>query len=344
MSLQNKIFWREQNHIEHVADKISIIGAGMVGMAAAVCMLGSGVTKNLVLVDAFGEKVKGEVLDLQHGALFLKHPRISGGNDFAETAGSKLCIITAGVRQEPGESRLALAQRNADIMAKLVPELVKHSPDTLILMVGNPCDVMTYVAWKASGLPANKVIGAGTTLDSQRFKVALGRKFNINPSNIHAWIIGEHGDNSIALWSSVNIGGIRIQQLNPKFGTSEDPENWAQLHKDVVGAAQTIQELKGYTNWGVGMSVAAMAKALIHNKHTVFPVSVNAKGRYGIEDDIFIPIPTVVGSNGVTDIIHLNLSEKELTDLQNTARLLKQVQDSIKIKGKEIKCKCRRCK
>ncbi|KAL3273437.1 hypothetical protein HHI36_014881 [Cryptolaemus montrouzieri] len=344
MNIQNKIFWRDQPHIENIGDKISIVGAGMVGMSVAVSMLGTGVTKNLVLVDAFGDKVKGEVLDLQHGALFLKHPRIQGGNDFSATQGSKLCIITAGVRQEPGESRLSLAQRNADIMAKLVPELVKHSPDTMILMVGNPCDVMTYVAWKASGLPSHKVMGAGTTLDTQRFKVALSRKFNLNPANIHAWIIGEHGDNSIALWSSVNIGGIRIQQINSKFGTDEDPENWMELHKDVIGAAQAIQELKGYTNWGVGMSVAAMAKALITNKLTIYPVSVNAKGRYGIEEDIFIPLPSVLGSNGITDVVHLNLNERELTDLQNTAKLLKQVQDTIKIKGKEIKCKCRRCK
>lgn len=344
MNIQDKIFWNVQPHQEHFGDKVSIIGAGMVGTATAISVLGTGVTKNLVLVDAFGEKVKGEVMDLQHGSLFLKYPMINGGNDFSLTQGSKLCIITAGVRQEQGESRLSLAQRNSDIMVKLVPELVKYSPDTMILMVGNPCDVLTYVAWKVSGLPQHKVIGAGTTLDSQRFKVLIAKKFKVNPGNVHAWIIGEHGDNSIPLWSSINIAGLRLKDLNPLIGTEADPENWLSLHQEVIGAAGAIQELKGYTNWGVGMSVAVMAKAMLSNKQAVFPVSVNANGRYGIKDDVFLPLPSVIGANGVTDIVNLNLSPDELSALQDTAQLMKSVQDGIQIKGADVKCKCRRCR
>ncbi|KAL3273438.1 hypothetical protein HHI36_014882 [Cryptolaemus montrouzieri] len=344
MSLTNKILINTQPHLEYLGEKISIIGAGMVGMASAVSILNRRVTKNLVLVDAFGDKVKGEVLDLQHGALFLKHPIISGGNDYEATKGSKLYIITAGVRQIPGESRLNLTQRNADIMVKLVPELMKHSPDALILMVGNPCDVMTYVAWKASGLPTHKVIGAGTTLDSARFKVNLAKKLNINPEDIHAWIIGEHGDHSIALWSSINLSGMRLQHINQQIGTVEDSEDWIQCHKEVVGAAQAIQELKGYTNWGIGMSVAVMAKAIISNELNVFPVSVNAKGKYGIQDDVYIPLPAVLGCNGITDIVDLHLSEKELTALQNTAKVMKEVQDGVNLGSQAHKCNCTRCK
>ncbi|KAL3273436.1 hypothetical protein HHI36_014880 [Cryptolaemus montrouzieri] len=344
MNIRTKILWNVQPHLENVGDKVSIIGAGMVGIATAVSVLGTGVTKNLVLVDAFGDKVKGEVMDLQQGSLFLKYPRISGGNDFSATQGSKLCIITAGVRQEAGESRLTLAQRNSDIMVKLVPELIKYSPETILLMVGNPCDVLTYVAWKVSGLPQHKVLGAGTTLDTQRFRVLIAKKFRVNPANVHAWIIGEHGDNSIPLWSSVNISGMKLKDLNPLIGRHNDPEKWIDLHREVIGAAGAIQELKGYTNWGVGMSVAAMARSILGNKLAIYPVSVNANGKYGIADDIFLPLPAVLGSNGVCDIINLNLSPEELASLQDTAALLKTVQDGIHIKGADVKCKCRRCR
>lgn len=343
MNLNNRIFGSVQPHLE-TADKISVIGAGMVGMATAISILNTGVTKNLVLVDPFGDKVKGEVLDLQHGALFLNHPTISGGNSYEATKGSKLCIVTAGVRQLPGESRLNLTQRNADIMVNLIPELMKYSPDTLILMVSNPCDVLSYVAWKSSGLPPSRVIGAGTNLDSARFKWFLSKRFNINPADIHAWIIGEHGDHSIALWSSLNIAGMRIQELNPSFGTENDPENWAECHKEVIGAAQMLQELKGYTNWGIGMSCAAIAKAIITNRLSIFPVSVNAKGKYGIQEDVYIPLPSVVGYNGVTDILDINLGPNELEALQNTAKVMKEVQDGISHGSQGRKCNCTRCK
>ncbi|KAK9883534.1 hypothetical protein WA026_001710 [Henosepilachna vigintioctopunctata] len=344
MSLLGKMFYKEQPHVQNLSHKVSIIGAGNVGMAVAVSLLGKHVTNNLVLIDPIGDKVKGEIIDLQHGSLFLRNALIGGGNTFEDSADSKLCIITTGVRQEPGESRLVMAQRNSEIIVKVVKMLIKYSPDTMILVVGNPCDVMAYVAWKASGLPAYKVMGAGTTLDSQRFRVELSKKFNINPSNIHAWIIGEHGEHSFAIWSSVNIGGTRIEKINPKFGTDDDTEKWSVLLKDVLGAAKTIRELKDYTNWGIGMSIATIAKALMTQGGSIYAVSVNAKGKFGIEDDIFISLPAVLGSNGITDIVHLNLTEDELARLHNAAKILKEVQDSIKIEEKEVKCKCRRCK
>ncbi|KAK9883533.1 hypothetical protein WA026_001709 [Henosepilachna vigintioctopunctata] len=344
MSLRGRMFRNIQTHAESTIDKISVIGAGVVGMAVAVSILGSRITKNLVLVDAFGDTVKGEVLDLQQAALVLQGPTISGGTDFSTTQGSKLCILTAGVRQETGETMQSLAQRNSDIMVKLVPDLVKYSPETIILVVGNPVDVLTYVVWKVSGLPHHRVIGSGTTLDTQRFRILLAKKLNVNPADVKAWIIGNHGEQCMAVWSSVNIAGVRMNELNPLFGSEGDPENWNQIYKLLVSANGQIEQLKGYTNWGIAMSVAAIAKTIIGNRKVIFPVSVNANGNFGITEDVFIPLPAVLGINGVYDIINLKLTPEEITNLQKVASSLMMTQKEIVIKGADIDCRCRRCR
>lgn len=155
-------------------------------------------------------------------------------SDYALSAGSKLCIITAGARQREGESRLNLVQRNTDILKGMIPKLVQHSPDTTLLIVSNPVDLLTYVAWKISGLPKERVIGSGTNLDSSRFRFLLSERFNVAPSSTHGWIIGEHGDSSVPVWSGVNVAGVRLRDLNPDAGTAADKENWSEIHTQVV--------------------------------------------------------------------------------------------------------------
>ncbi|RZC34847.1 Ldh 1 N domain containing protein, partial [Asbolus verrucosus] len=194
---------------------------------------------------------------------------------YAATAGSRLCIVTAGVRQREGESRLDLVQRNTDVLKHIIPPLVKHSPNTILLIVSNPVDILTYVAWKLSGLPKHRVIGSGTNLDTSRFRFLMSQRLGVAPSSCHGWIIGEHGDSSVAVWSGVNVAGVRLRTLNSVMGTEDDPEKWGDVHAHVVESAYEVIKLKGYTNWAVGLSVANLAQSILRNTNNVHAVSVH---------------------------------------------------------------------
>jgi L-lactate dehydrogenase len=287
------------------------------------------VSSEVALIDMFENKLKGEMMDLQHGSNFLKNAKISASTDLSVSAGSRLIIVTAGVRQKEGESRLDLVQRNTDIMKGLIPKLVEYSPDTTLLIVSNPCDILTYVAWKLSGLPQNRVIGSGTNLDSSRFRFLLAQRLNIAPTSMHGWIIGEHGDSSVPVWSGVNIAGIRLREINPSAGLEGDQENWSECHKEVVNAAYEVIKLKGYTSWAIGLSCADLASAIFRNTNAVKAVSTLVKGIHGIDKEVFLSLPCVLNSNGVTSIVKQKLSPDELAKLQASANLMDEVQKGI---------------
>ncbi|XP_017886221.2 L-lactate dehydrogenase-like [Ceratina calcarata] len=195
-SLKNKLMNTVIEPMSHGRSKVTVVGVGQVGMACAFSLLANGVSNELVLVDVMADKLKGEMLDLQHGTAFVKNPKIDASTDYAATANSSVCVVTAGARQREGETRLDLVQRNTDIFKGIIPQLVKYSPDAVLLIVSNPVDILTYVAWKLSGLPKNRVIGSGTNLDSARFRFLLSQKLNVASTSCHGWIIGEHGDTS----------------------------------------------------------------------------------------------------------------------------------------------------
>lgn len=336
-------------HETHCSNKVTVVGIGAVGMAAAfsilaqVCVTSSSwklssslrnfsfqnVSSEVALIDTFEDKLKGEMMDLQHGSNFLTNAKITSSTDLAVSAGSRLIIITAGVRQKEGESRLDLVQRNTDIMKGLVPKLVEYSPDTILMIVSNPCDILTYVAWKLSGLPQNRVIGSGTNLDSSRFRFLLAQRLNIAPTSMHGWIIGEHGDSSVPVWSGVNIAGVRLRDINPLAGLECDEENWAEIHKEVVNAAYEVIKLKGYTSWAIGLSCANLASAIFRNSNAVKAVSTLVKGVHGIEQEVFLSVPCVLNMNGVTSIVKQKLSPEEITQLQASACLMDEVQSGI---------------
>uniref|UniRef100_A0AC34F269 L-lactate dehydrogenase n=1 Tax=Panagrolaimus sp. ES5 TaxID=591445 RepID=A0AC34F269_9BILA len=310
-----------------LGSKVSVVGVGQVGMACAYSILQQGIVSELSLVDVVPEKLEGERMDLQHGLAFTRPCVIKAGNDYSITAGSHLCIITAGCRQREGESRLSLVQRNIKIFRGIVPDLVKHSPETLILVVSNPVDILTYVTWKLSGLPKEHVFGSGTNLDSARFRFMLSEKLNIAASNCHGWIIGEHGDSSVAVWSGVNVAGVNLSEL--KTG-GEKYKTWeTEIHQKVIKSAYDIIKLKGYTSWAIGLSVAKIACGALQNNRHVFALSTNVNGIHGIDYDVFLSLPCVLGSNGLTHIVRQDLEAEEVEQLQKSAKHLHEIQQSL---------------
>nr|XP_040024031.1 L-lactate dehydrogenase A chain-like isoform X1 [Gasterosteus aculeatus aculeatus] len=311
------------------ANKVTVVGVGMVGMACAISVLLKDLCDELALVDVMEDKLKGEIMDLQHGSLFLKTHKIVADKDYSVTANSKLVVVTAGARQQEGESRLNLVQRNVNIFKFIIPNIVKHSPNCIILVVSNPVDILTYVAWKLSGFPRHRVIGSGTNLDSARFRHLMGEKLNIHPSSCHGWIIGEHGDSSVPVWSGVNVAGVSLQGLNPQMGTEGDSENWKAVHKEVVDGAYEVIRLKGYTSWAIGMSVANLVESILKNLHKVHPVSTLVQGMHGVKDEVFLSVPSVLGNSGLTDVIHMTLKPDEEKQLMSSADTLWGVQKEL---------------
>ncbi|XP_064144426.1 L-lactate dehydrogenase C chain isoform X1 [Loxodonta africana] len=310
--------------------KVTIVGIGAVGMACAISILLKDLADELALVDVAADKLKGEMMDLQHGSLFFSTSKIVSGQDFSMSANSKLVIVTAGARQQEGESRLALVQRNVNIMKTVIPAIIRHSPDCMILIVSNPVDILTYVVWKLSGLPVNRVIGSGCNLDSARFRYLVGEKLGVHPTSCHGWIIGEHGDSSVPLWSGVNVAGVPLKNLNPNLGTDSDKEQWKNVHRQVVDSAYEIIKLKGYTSWAIGLSVTDLAGSILKNLRRVHPVSTMVKGLYGIKEEIFLSIPCVLGQSGVSDVVKVKLNPEEEALFKKSANTLWEIQKDLK--------------
>ncbi|KAM7437397.1 hypothetical protein ABFA07_012954 [Porites harrisoni] len=309
--------------------KITIVGVGQVGTACAYSIMQQDICQELALIGRRQEILKGEMMDLQHGLPFVEETSIRASTDYAVSANSNLCIVTAGERMREGESRRDLLLRNFEIFKDIIPKLVKHSPNTVLLIVSNPVEVLTYVAWKISGLPADRVIGSGTNLDTARFHFLIGEKLNIPPNSVHGWIIGEHGDSSVPIWSGVNIDGVMLKDLNPQIGTESDRENWNEIHKKVIMSAYEVIKLKGYTSWAVGLSVANISKALLGNMANVQAVSTIAKGFYGIKEEVFLSLPCVLGTHGVKSVVSQQLDENEVNQIQGCARIMQELQQSL---------------
>ncbi|XP_071054608.1 L-lactate dehydrogenase-like isoform X2 [Onthophagus taurus] len=235
-------------------NKVTIVGAGMVGLSTAFSIASQSISNDVCIVDSISsERLYGEVLDLQYGSGFLTNVNIRGSTDFDCSFGSKICIVTTGVKPRRGEPQLDFMHRNVQLMKTIIPPLVKQSPDTILVIVTDPVDIMTYIAWKLSGLPPERVIGSGTSLDSSRFRFLLSKKIGVSIASCHGWIIGEHGRTSVAVWSGVNVAGVRLIDLNPRIGTKSDPEHWGLVHKKVIEGANEVTKLKGNTCWSVGI-------------------------------------------------------------------------------------------
>ncbi|OLQ04690.1 L-lactate dehydrogenase B chain [Symbiodinium microadriaticum] len=238
-------------------DRITIVGMGQVGLGCVCAILNQDICGTLALIDIAAKKLEGEAKDFQQGSAFHQHTQILASDTYDVSENSDMVVITAGVAQQPGESRLSLVDRNANILKKIMPEVLKYSPNATILIVSNPCDIMTAIAAKLAGpdFPQGKVFGAGTCLDTSRFQTLIAQTMDLDPKNVHGYIIGEHGDSSIPVWSSVRVGAL------PLLEPGEEPnETLQKIHKNVVNSAYDIISLKGYTNWAIGMSTAYICK------------------------------------------------------------------------------------
>jgi L-lactate dehydrogenase len=308
--------------------KAAIIGIGQVGMACAYSMLIQNTLDVITLIDINQQKLEGEVMDLQHGLPFVEPTLVYAGKTLADAAGADIVIITAGAKQQPGESRLDLVQRNVEIFKKLIPELVQYCPDAIFLIVSNPVDIMTYITGKLSGLPSHQVIGSGTVLDTARFRYLLADQLNLDPRSIHGLIIGEHGDSEVPVWSQVNIAGTKLCGEICDGNWPESPicdrPILQEIFTQVKNAAYDIIQRKGATSYAIGLGVTQIVQAILRNQNRVMTVSSLIKDFHGIQD-VCLSLPMVVNRQGATKMLNMNLTNTELSQLQHSANVLKEI-------------------
>lgn len=302
--------------------KVSIIGAGFVGSTTAYALMLEGLVSDLVIVDINRDKAEAEAMDLSHGAAFVKATDVRAGG-YEDTNNSDIVIITAGVGPKPGETRLDIVKKNYNIFKTIVPEVVKYSPNAILLVVSNPVDVLTYITYKLSGLPANRVIGSGTVLDTSRFKYSLSDKFSVDARNIHTYIIGEHGDSEMAAWSLTSIAGMGAEEFCLAQGEICDEEFKKATLDEVKNAAYEIINRKGYTNYAVALAVRRIVEAIIRDEKSILTISSLFEGQYGIEG-MYLGIPTVVGREGAEKVLNVPLNEEEINGLRKSSDVLKE--------------------
>lgn len=302
--------------------KITVVGAGFVGSACTSALAESGLASTIVLVDVNRDKAEGECMDISHGAAFVQHVDVYAG-EYQDTKDSDVVVITAGANQKPGETRLDLIAKNVAILKTIVPQVVRYSPNAIILVVANPVDILSLITYKLSGLPARQVIGSGTVLDSSRLRYVLGERFDINPTNIHAHILGEHGDSEFASWSNVFVGSVPLAEYCKNLGI--DLEALKQSTSDEVrNSAYQIIQKKGYTNYAIALAVRRIVEAILRDDHAVLSIS-----SYDAANDIYYSRPAVVGANGWEALVMPELDDEEAKKLEHTQTVLKDAAKDI---------------
>lgn len=303
--------------------KAAVIGCGFVGSTIAYALMQKGTFSELVLLDANHAKAEGEAMDISHGLPFAHAMDICEG-DYEDIADASVVIITAGANQKPGETRLDLVQKNAAIMRSIIREVKRVKCEGILLIVSNPVDILTQVALEESGFPKERVIGSGTVLDTARLKYLVSEKLKVDSRNVHAFIVGEHGDSELAVWSCANIYGIGLEDFAKMRGYSEFEKEKDEIYHAVRDSAYEIIERKGATYYGIGMAAARIAESIVRDSHTVAPVSVSLNGEYGLSG-LCLSIPTVIGRDGAEQILEINFSEEENRKLRESADELKNV-------------------
>jgi L-lactate dehydrogenase len=310
------------------SSKVSVIGAGAVGASMAYAMLIRESAREIVLYDVNESKVTAEVLDLAHGTQFTGSSSITGGADISATANSDVVVITAGAKQNPGQTRLELAGVNFSILKSLLPDLLKHSPEAIFVLVTNPCDVLATAAQKLTGLPANRIFSSGTVLDSSRLRWLLAEKFDVSTSNIHANIIGEHGDSEFALWSQATVGNTPLLEWQLSDGTTLSRETLDEVAYSVKTAAYKVIEGKGATNFAIGLSGARIVEAVLNDEHAILPISSVLTDYHGISG-IAMSVPTLVTRQGASRTIDITMEPHEQALFEASASAIRASLESL---------------
>lgn len=308
-------------------NRVALIGTGFVGSSYAFALLNQGVTEELVLIDLNKEKSEGDAMDLNHGMAFAPTPTKIWYGDYTDCAQADLVVICAGANQKSGETRLDLVEKNTKIFKSIVDSVMNSGFNGIFLVATNPVDILTYATWKFSGLPKERVIGSGTILDTARFRYLLGEYFNVDARNVHAYIMGEHGDTELPVWSKADIGGKPIlEMMKQKEGYRE--EDLDEIFVNVRDAAYHIIERKGATYYGIAMGLVRLTKAILQNQNSILTVSAYLDGQYDGKD-IYIGVPAVVNRQGIREIVELELSEKEKEQFKQSVEVLTAIKNEV---------------
>lgn len=309
--------------------KAVMIGCGFVGSATVFSLMHSGLFSEIVLIDADRKKAEGEAMDIMHGTPFMSQTKIYAG-DYKDIKGAAIVIITAGANQKAGESRLDLVHKNVEIFKSIIPKICQENFDGILLIVSNPVDILTYAAQKLSGLPANRVIGSGTVLDSARLRCRLGEHLLVDSKSVHAFIIGEHGDSEIPAWSGANVSGIPIHDFCELRGYYHHEKAMYEIGKGVKDSAYDIINRKGATYYGVAVAIHRICQVIIRDEKSILPVSHMLHGEYGLHD-VVLSIPVVVGREGIETRVPIPLNEEEERKLKQSAKMLRDIMKEIAI-------------
>ncbi|MBU4304618.1 MAG: L-lactate dehydrogenase [Candidatus Omnitrophica bacterium] len=318
--------------MQNLSPKISIIGCGNVGIRYAYALIISGLARQLVLVDTDRKRVEGEVMDLSHGAPYVSPVEIIAG-DYPDINGSDIVVITAGRKQKAGQTRVDLAKDNVELYRVIIPQIMKYAPQARFLIVSNPVDVLSYVAYKLSAKPSSEVIGSGTVLDSARLRFLLSKHCGIDARNIHAYILGEHGDTEFPVWSRAMIGGVFFKEYCPACKNAQCADSEEELSKifsEVRDSAYRIIERKGETSYGIGLAMVRITQAIVNDENAVLPVSALVDGYLGI-NGLYLSLPAIVNRQGISEILRLMLDKKEQADFVRSAVALQKVIKEIGI-------------
>lgn len=301
--------------------RVAIVGAGNVGATFAYTLLLSGLAPEIVLIDVNRERAEGEAMDLNHSVPFASPVRVWAG-DYGDCAGAAATVITAGAAQRPGETRLDLARRNVAILRQIVPAVAAANPDGVIVVATNPVDVLTFEAWRLSGLPSERVIGSGTILDTARFRYLLSEHFGVDPRSVHAYIVGEHGDSEVPVWSLANIAGMRLADFCVAQGMTLDEPAMEEIFRQTRDAAYLIIERKGATYYAIGAALLRLVEAILRDQDTVLSVSSRIEDYYDI-GGVALSLPTVINRGGIARVLRLQLNDREVEGLRRSAEVLR---------------------
>lgn len=307
--------------------KIILVGDGAVGSSYAFALVTQNIGRELGIIDVNKAKTEGDAIDLSDALAFTSPKKIYAA-DYSDCADADLVVLTAGAAQKPGETRLDLIHKNLKIFKSIVDQIMASGFDGIFLVATNPVDILAYATWKFSGLPAHRIIGTGTSLDSARFRQEIARLVEVDARNVHAYILGEHGDTEFPIWSHANIGGLQLydwlQQNHGSVSQEFEEESLLKVFYSVRDAAYKIIEKKGATYYGIAVALARITRAILNDENAILPLSVYLDGQYG-QKDVYIGVPAVINRSGIRNVIEMELTEVEQGNMQHSANTLRSV-------------------